>query len=223
MQLIDVIEDEMLEDDSFTLSYYPDVDLWVSFHDWVSEGFISLRNSILSFKQDAVWLHNAEGRGVYYDEKHVCSITPIYNWKQIYPEFVYSLSWLADVGKDRLLNSTFTSILLANSYQATNEKEIVVYDDSKTLEQNYDIYNTKRIKSYWNFNQIKSLTINTDFPKVIETIDDIIEASGNVDQDKEFYLKRPFIDNWLLVKLSYDGVEPLYVYEVVIQSRPVLQ
>jgi hypothetical protein len=56
-QFIDVPENELL-DIGYTMSYYPDLDSWLSYHDYIPSGIFATRNKLLSFYDKQIYIHN---------------------------------------------------------------------------------------------------------------------------------------------------------------------
>lgn len=149
---------ELFVNDSFTLSYtFDDNGHWVSFHSYIPDYYVNSRVRLFNFKDGKVFENNKGIRGKYYtDEIFPFIIEPVFSGSdegmQYLDKTFYNINWNSDL-KDSLgdfLTSTFTNIRVRTQNIDTTEKAIQVYENLTNLSAN-----TRRIKSKWNFNDIR--------------------------------------------------------------------
>lgn len=206
------INPEWLEEQSFTISYFPETESWISYHDYIPDFAFHLRNNkLLSFNNKGLFVHNADNRCCYYNEVIKESyITPVYTPyikdkdEKIYPFILNSLNWSTDVYNEekRLLDNTWTYISIHNSYQSTVKKQLSTYDSTCGAREQFGNWNVRRIKNYWNFSKFRDNTINRQKKTLDEVLDGEIETNV-VETNCDGKFKLRFEDDFVIVKLSY--------------------
>lgn len=237
-ELIDVSENDLI-DIGYTMSYYPDLDSWLSYHDYIPSGIFATRNKVLSFDDKQIYIHNQDNFAKYYKGiVYKSIITPVFQSPyrdngHYYPAWYYQINWLCDIIKDKLVqrNKTLTKISLHNSYQSTKDTLITPFDTSKSFKEQYDLFNTRLVKNHWNFNKFRDLIIDhkiltfeewTELEEIVfsNDIDEMNIDIANTNSNKSFELKRRFIDEYLIVKMEYNNEEQLQIllYEVLAET-----
>ena len=215
------VPDEILVDESYTVSYYFGTKSWFSFHDYIPDYSFSLRdNRVLSFKDNVLYYHNQEGiYGKFYDKIHECYITPCFSplikesdEQRRLPFSLHNINFevdIIDANKKRLLNKTMSSISVHNSYQSTIKTELIPYDNTCSHISQYRVYNIKRVKNHWEFNRFKDNLLDKNNVGHIELIDDFLDVNvlnTFCEWNKNPNRKR-FIDNFDIIKLTYNNKE----------------
>ena len=214
-----------LVDKSYTVSYYPEYESWLCFHDYKPSVLFNTDRSVISISNQGIYQHNRGAIGYYYNRTYRSSVTPVFTSPYIdkghsYPARYYNINWVCDIKNEvRLLTSTADFIYFYNSYQSTGEIDIIEYDSSKTLIENYDTYNVIRIKNYWNFNKFRDLVTNRNLDFIDNVIDE--DFPKQVSSNLPYYDKRPFIDNYLVIKLGFNNErsENFYLYEINCETQ----
>lgn len=190
---------------SFTLSYSPEIEGWVSSHNYIPNNYLAIRGSLYSFKNNKLYKHNSKKvKGKYYND----TIYPSYIISAFAPQkdkdkVLINIQWITDVFKSTedsiiLPNNTFTSIACWNSYQCTGETTLKVLTDIQDLDSN--IRATGRT---WKFNKIRDLVKNSELSFVDKNT--YIIDDTNIDINKDFTLKKSLIDKYVIVKFSFDN------------------
>jgi hypothetical protein len=228
-----------LDDASYTISFTSVDNSWVSFHDYIPEGIWSGRDtetsSLISLFNGFLYRHNDhDSVGTFYENKTYPSyITPVFTTpykteKGTLPMQLVNVSWNTDVeaigtSDLELQNMTLSSISLHTSYQSTNEQTLIPFDTNKTIQQNYDVYNTRKVRSYWNFNKFRDMIVNNNVETFTEFLDDCVINTGNVNPTKANELLRRLEDDYVILKLKFNNALQLdlKIFDVSIQSKPV--
>lgn len=228
---------------NFTFSYDLRTDSWLTSLDYIMNGcFIKRNRKFYSFDSlgNLVRHDNKKEPCKFYDGiTYPSYITPVfvtpfkYKEKQL-PQQVVSLNWQTSVyslesGLENIeiLDDTFDKIALLTSYQNTGIIDIVTFDRGAGINSNYDIANTRRIKSFWGFNKIRDKSVKLDglqiLPNYNETHSDFIVFEDNIDNSKEFIFRRRIIDDYILVYLEISNSTPenIEIHDVNIISKPV--
>lgn len=223
--LLDVLQEDLI-DVSYTMSYYPDIDRWLSYHDYLPKGIFNLRSGkLISFNNNKIYLHNSNNRCIYYNQVlNKSVITPVFTTDFIDKNNIYSMlleqiHWVCDfiLNKQIIKNNTFTHLSLHNSYQSTNNIELKVFEKGGGLENQYDNKNIRLIKNNWQFNSFRDFVINHNIVTFEEwsKVEDIIFNNSlsenninisNLNTLKDFEKKKRFIDDYLIIKLENDNI-----------------
>lgn len=204
-----------LEDASCTISYFPETDSWISYHDYIPDYIFHLRNNkLLSFFNKGLYLHNHSNRCLYYNnEPKECYITPVYTpyikdkEERIYPFILNSINWSTDIfnTQKRTLNLTWSNISLHNSYQSTSKKLLVSYDSTCSAKEQFGNWNVRRINNYWNYSKFRDNTIDRNLKTLDEDIDDMFERNVlDISCNDDFKLRLK--DDFVIVKLGYNNI-----------------
>jgi hypothetical protein len=162
---------------SWTLSYDPVENYYISFHDWHPNAFIQKKNHFFTVKGSKVWSHN-EDKGEY------CNFYGIdYPWEIEYPftnmqqsttveSFEYKLQSykLFNEGKDRyhILNENFDRAVVWNSEQCSGLLKLNMREYNRPAAiLEYPRYNTDSVdievvktENNYRFNQVRDLVKN---------------------------------------------------------------
>ena len=177
-------------DDSFTLSYSFDEEGFMSFHDYIPDCIFTHRNNNLySYKEGVIYQHNVGEYGNFYDKKFDSYVQPTFapNIEKNRAFITGSVNWVTEA-ENR--NTTFTQISFRNSIQNTGEIPLVVYDDKCSLIEQRGKFNIRRDNNRWFFNNIKV---------------------SNKDCKTR---KQPFIDDYIIAKLTFDNKAYLKFYSI---------
>ena len=230
------IDEDLLIDESYTISYYHQIKTWFSFHDYIPDLMTSLRdNKVISIKNNCLYYHNQDFIycSFYNNQIYESYITPTIstNLKETETSrklslWLQNVNWNADVkDKDkRLLNETFSYISIHNSFQGTVKRKLVNYDESCSHLENFGNYNVRRIHNRWEFNKFKDDILNSDFNSFYTTIMDLRESNAVSENCEKEHIKN-LIDDWFLIKLTYDNLKQrsIQFYELNFTYKPVMR
>lgn len=189
-------------EDSFTLSYSPDIEGFVSYHDYIPDYMFNTRSKVFSIKDLTVYLHNHTNKATYYDGVYPSYIEPIFNDGGI-TKYFGSINWqteLINPSITSLFHKTFTKILLYNSYQCSGEIDLIYPTN---------IFNSE---TTWNFNNFYDIVVDRSLP--------FMDANGlilaNLSTNLAWFKQRKFTDKWIAVRLIYNNTDQntLFLYDV---------
>lgn len=220
---------EFLEDDSFTMSYFLEGEEeqgWVSFHDYIPDYSITLRNNtLLHFYNGQLYEHNVGLKGVYFGQRYSSVLVPVFapklkdGEKALYPFTIKSINWSTDVedNKRRLLQETWTSISLHNSFQGTRQLPLIVFDKECALLEQYGKFNVKRVKNRWYFNYAFNEK-DSIFERTWIEIKDKFLPINTEDKEciQEELYKTKLLDEFLILRLVFNNEDNkrLFQYEM---------
>jgi hypothetical protein len=195
---------------SFTISYSPDTDGFISFHDYTPDYLFNTRTKIFSIKGSSLYQHNSSStKATYYDQTVYPSYVEfIYNDLPDVTKHFGAIKWqteLINSSGTSLYDKTFTKILLYNSYQCSGEISLI-------NEEN--IFHSELT---WNFNNFYDVIINRSLP--------FRDSSGlilsNLNQSMSWFKQRRFVDKWTACKLIYSNTDQntLFLYDVSVLMR----
>lgn len=214
-----------LEDDSYTISYSltdnPETEGWISFHDYIPDYSICLRNEkLLQFYTGLLYEMNIGPSGTYFGYMYDSYITPVIvsNYRTqntIYPFLIKSLNWNTDI-EDlliRRLQETWTSISLHNSFQGTKQIPLILFDTECSLLEQYGVFNTKRVKNRWYFNYAFNQKVSTSTRTWLELRDKFLVVNT---QDIACEIKPRLFDDFVIIKLVFNNNQSkkLFHYEI---------
>ena len=186
----------------FTISYSPDIQGFISFHDYIPDDMFNTRSEVYSFKGLKVYRHNAVNKATYYDGVHPSSLTLTFNDENSINKVFAAFKWSSEIIDSQgvsLFTKTLTKALIYNSYQCSGEIEL----------NKSNVFNAE---TTWNFNKFYDVVINRSLP--------FMDANGlilsNLNQSMGWFKQRRFVDKWVNIKLLYDNTDQntLLLYDV---------
>ena len=141
----------LFEDASWTLSYDPKSQFWISFHDWHPDLTLPTKDIFLTSKENTLWKHN-----------YICD-----NFCNFYGnQFGWEIEFPIVTGQ---LVMTTRSIEYALECYRRNSKSCI--DQHHVLDYNFDtavVYNTEQVSGYLNLNLYPKNNINLSlqYPKL---------------------------------------------------------
>ena len=141
----------LFENASWTMSYDPKAQYWISFHNWTPDLLIPTKDIFLSTKNTGIWKHNyiCDGFCNYYGEQ--------FGWEVEFPVVT---------GQSIMTTRTIEYIL-----ECYRRNSINCIDQHHVLDYNFDtavIHNTEQVTGYLNLNIYPKNDINLSltFPKL---------------------------------------------------------
>ena len=224
------IDPSWLEEDSYTVSYYiagaEENQGWISFHDYIPDYSIVLRNqNLLQFRNGDLFQHNVGPKGVFFGQLYNSTITPVIispfvdGIKAKYPFVISNINWNTDIEDSliRKLQETWTSISLHNSFQGTRQLPINLYKIECSILENYGTFNTKRVNNRWYYNYAFNEKDNSIERTWLELRDKFLvintEDKGCVQE--ELY-RTKMKDDFVIIRLLFDNStnRKLFHYEI---------
>jgi len=141
----------LFEDASWTMSYDPKQQFWISFHDWHPDLSVPTKDIFLTTKNNTIWKHNyiCDGFCNYYGVQ--------YGWEIEFP-----------IASQQMVMTTRSIEYALECYRRNGESCI---DQHHVLDYNFDqavIYNTEQVSGYLNLNIYPKNDINLSlqYPKL---------------------------------------------------------
>lgn len=221
-----------LVEQNFTVSYDIVGERWVSFHDYFADYAINLRdNKVLQFYNNSMYLAHAGESGTFFGIRYNSYITPVFSYGipsltnqdvRLKEFIIRSVGWTTDVENEsiRLLEETWSTISLHNSFQGTRDRLLIPFKDTCSFLEQYGDANTRRIGSIWYYNYAFNEKINTDQRTWIEVLDDflVINTESKDCTFEELYRSR-LLDNHLIIKLTFNNLSnrKLFFYNLSLE------
>ena len=185
-----------------TLSYYPEFDAWMSFHDYKPEYMFRTYDSFFTIKSNKLYKHNLDTSYTIYGD-NVNIPVMVYNFvdntNAAVSKIVDSVTIIGEVKdntgqQDRIIDT----IKLSNSHQETDVVNIV-------NNNNFDYINTTRkTKNEWNINKFR--------------------ASTDVTGDYSWAYKKRIEDKFVKVDMTFSSNnERIYIYGIIVNFKPSIR
>ena len=218
--------------DGWTVSYDVELNVWVSFHDYVPYGYSRSQDNLISFSDAtparSVEIHNDEtNRGRFYGVDYPFEFEFIYNLSKNEDKVFYSFNYMIDVSNtDGALihDQGFSSFYVYTTHQISDERNI-----------DY-MMNVRRIGNEWKINKFRDLallqdtavgpfagsnfgvpgasvagtnitSVETTTTNTMFEVDGMTETINNsfIDAAKAWHKQRKFSDKWVGIRLKYSN------------------
>jgi len=185
---------------SWTVSYSPDTDMIVSFHDYIPQAIFNTNINLISIEQDSIYIHNTNSPGLFYGFLYDSFIDIVFNT----PETVtfYNLNWSTDCIDEYNIvkyDNTLSYVSVRNDYLHT----------SKIYLENY--FNVRHIEHTWKFNDMRSYNqLDTNFIRNIYENYEPIESLFY--KDKFDYELPRFICDYIIVRFGMENKDKHKIY-----------
>jgi hypothetical protein len=141
----------LFEDASWTISYDPKQQYWISFHDWHADLMIPTKDIFLTTSKDGIWKHS-----------YICDGFCNFYGQQ----YGFEIEFPIVTGQSVMTTRSFEYIL--ESYRRNGDSCI---DQHHVLDYNFDqaiVYNTEQVSGYLNLNLYPKNNINLSlqYPKL---------------------------------------------------------
>lgn len=205
LQPLDMTSDDV-EFDSWTVSYSPATDSWISFHDYKPSLLWATRNNFYSFT-DQIYKHNNGAVGTFYGSTHPSLIDLVFNPDPNRSKVFFNFNWITEsinTSGGSVKKDTFTHATVYNSYQLSSR--VTLTNHTNTTGSLRDTEGT------WYFNTFRD--------KLTTQNADIVSEDGTINysllnNSLEWFKQRRFIDKYSIIRLEYDNSSgnTLYLYE----------
>ena len=217
--------------DGWTVSYDVELNVWVSFHDYIPYTYSRSQDNLMSFSDAiparSIEIHDDEiNRGRFYGVVYPFEFEFIYNLSKDQDKVFYSFNYMIDVSKEGALlhDQGFTSFYVYTTHQISDEQNIEY------------MINTRRIGNEWKINKFRDLallqdtavgpfagsnfgvpgasvagtnitSVETTTTNTMFNIDGMNETINNsfIDATKSWNKQRKFSDKWVGIRLKYSN------------------
>lgn len=215
-----------LKDKSFTISYAPQSNEWVFFHDFIPDFYFHTRDKLFNLKQDGIVYHYEHNAGKY-GQYHNQSFTAEPETKPFFIDVVfksdtefmlYALNWVTTVKTDTPDYSskesewnTLTHISIWNSTQHTGRIPLNTVQEFADLQYQRN----RQTQGVWSFNDFRDVVKEKGITFLKDLFDNYaldITAVG----PKDWYEKEFIQDKYAIVRLEFDNSQQkqLILHEV---------
>lgn len=202
---------------SFTISYDPAKEQWISYHDYIPDHMFRLTSDILySVKGMTIWRHQDGAVGTYYTSAFP-SILDVALPTQETMIFT-GVNWRTecfDTSGVLQYDTTFSHITPMTTEQCGGRIAIVRPTDV------YEIYdaNCRVIHGRWYFNQIRDVALVPGFRQGFANNFDL--DLTKLDSNQDWYENRKIMDNFLICRLEFPNTTnlKLAIYDIGITYR----
>jgi hypothetical protein len=179
---VELTDDTYFIDRSFTLSYLPEINRWVSFHSYKPYRYMRLLNHLLTLDDNVIYKHQGFVAN-FYGTQYPMVFEFVDNRESGQTKLVQNVEFNTYV-KNNLGNIdhtiTFDKIRLMNELQDSGEIDLIYFTDPEG--------NTRNVGHTWKVNKFRDL-INPD--------------TRELDPDMPFHKKKKFTGKYIKVRLSY--------------------
>jgi len=220
------------EESGWTVSYDVELNVWVSFHDYIPYKYTRSADELASFTEGStgIWVHNDElNRGKFYGTDYASEFEFIYNSGKNLDKTFYSFEYMIDVYNTSnvlIHDQGFSSFYIYNTHQISGELDIEY------------MINTRRIGNAWKINKFRDMadlvntpvaagagsnfgvpgasvagtnitsTLTSSTGQSMFTFDGMNETINAVfiNAAKSWDQQRKFTDKWVGIRLKYDNV-----------------
>ena len=228
----------------WTLSYYPELQVWGSRHSYLPKLYVSTAEGMFSYRDNQMWAHdNLDQPGSFYGTTYPFEIDFIDNSLPGSSKTFSAVSYWVDVKKkdgenytefENKTNPGFTSFYVYNTTQVS----------ALSTNLNY-LNNVRKVDSFWYINSFRDLSkqtqqtseyVNSGLPNVVDGFTTTVNAPissesmftsegvvnpNYIDSTKLWHMQKRFVDNYMGVRLSNDNSSRnlLYLYAIGTKSR----
>jgi hypothetical protein len=208
------------EYNSYVLSYTPDNNYWVSFHDYTGGKMFNTRVNNYSWYNNNLFLHNANQPGLFYDQTTTYPsiidivINTINGEGKYAQKLLENISWQTEVvdgGSISELNNTFNQIRIQTNTQLSDNINIVF------------LTNTRLRNGRWQFNAFRDLVNRGSFSNPSQeltygVLEDFNTTPGTINTNLPIFQQRRFQNSFFIVRLIFNNSiasgDNLYLYDV---------
>ena len=196
---IDYSDDTYFTQDNISLSYMPELERWISFHDFAPQFFFRTLNNLYAFGRTDYSSLNQ----FFYEYNNKSKPLDVGSYS---PEFVfryidnrnaaesnsyYNIEFITEAEKadgEKNYKLTFDKFRIRNRYQDSGEQDIIYFTNTDG--------NARHVEGKWKINKFR----------------DMLDDNGNLDQNLEWYKQNKFIGRYLDVELKYSNSNNFFLY-----------
>ena len=212
----------------WTISYYPEFNIWNSFHDYAPYIYFNTSETFYSINKDysGIWEHNSDIRGSFYGAIFPFEIEYIHNEYREQDTLLGSFNYTLETFNTTdisVLENGFTSFFVYNTMQISDEILLEYLINTRRVGNNWKINNFRDMAAialdntaggYYmstNTNIIGGTNTGTITTSSINTMFEIDGMSETINPLyintlKEWQERKKFIDKWAGIRLIYNNV-----------------
>ncbi len=188
-----------------SLSCTAQTPIWASFHDYVPDYMFSLPgNTVLSFKDSTLYVHNKGPRGRFYnDEVFDSYVDVVFNPQPDIDKKLKVIEWMSPVynSSGKLLpNNSLTSLTVRSEDKCTGKIDLFKITDTNL----YNVHNIKNIGQNWTFNNFFDITTDTDF--LFGFADNYTVDPTKLNINMPWYQRRNFNDKYVICRFEFSNL-----------------
>jgi hypothetical protein len=195
-----------LDNNSFTLSYYPEIKVWGFFHDYIPKYSFYNRNGhfLINDNADIYKGGNTNLRTKYFNNYESIYIDVVFNTPLHMDKLFQSLQWATTllVNNKERKDLTFDKIIIFNATRYSNILNII----SDTTNANF---NTRNTAGVWRFNELRDVLLNKDVEVININNINLLNSIDNENLATNWYDKNLMIDKYIVVRLSLNTLDLL--------------
>lgn len=195
--------EEVKDNDSFTVSYNPSSNKWISFHDYIANFFIPTLNKFYAVANSKlIYEHNTGNQGEFYGIIYPSYIDLAFSEQNQRLKF-NTVSWYSDFVDDAqktVYDKTFDAITIWNQHFTTSKLNLLTEDEKEVFDSRYAT--VRNMESYWLFNDLRNRgRLNKRLHK------GILENFRTIRENLEVHTKvqGELLFPYCLVRLEYDN------------------
>jgi len=179
-------------DESFTLSYYPELQSWFSFHSYVPHLYMYDQKNFWGIVNNTLWKHDSGTRGLFYNTQYQTVIDIPFNEQGNKSKIFDSVQYISkySVGNVEYPDRTYDSFNIYSSTGLSGETALINNDT------------TRSVNSTWFISNFRDMRANYNTP-----ILDDWNIVGTVNLNKEDVFRKRFIDNYIVLRLITENTE----------------
>ena len=209
-------------DNSFTLSYNTQANIWAFYHDYVADFYFHTRQDLWSIKNSKFYKHNANKPGVYYNQEippKAFFIDALF--KSDSDLILETVNWVTEIIDGNIDNSddeqewkTLTHISIWNSQQHTGR--IALKEIFEMLQYETD----RRTQGTWTFNDFRNILITRGVKFLEDILKDYALIPSTADINKPWYDKEIIEDKYFVVRFEFDNTsgKQIILHDVSVQA-----
>jgi len=212
---------------NWTISYYPEFNLWCGFHDYTPYIYFNTSDNFYSITDNNnIWEHNSDTKGSFYGTINPFEIEYIHNEFReedtLLGSFNYTLETF-NTTNISVLENGFTSFFVYNTMQISDEILLEYLINTRRVGNNWKINNFRDMAAialdntaagyYMSTNTniiggINTGTITTSSINTMFQIDGMSEIINPlyINTLKEWQERKKFIDKWAGIRLIYNNI-----------------
>lgn len=204
-------------DKSFTASYSPATQSWVSFHDYYPDFLIetrkklySLKNSFPSSQYKGIYEHHTGDYGIYYNvvednpTPYPVLIDIVYNPNPYINKIFGAVEWATEViqaGGVQVKDETIDYITLSTNNKTTGRVELERLVNLSQIHSS----NMRNVNEFWRFNALRDIAVS-GLPFRLDFYDDFAIIDSNLDYNRPWYRRARFIDRFMIARFEYSNL-----------------
>lgn len=182
---IEYSDTDYFEDKSFTISYLPEINAWVSFHSYKPIFYCSNIRDVYSIKDGTFYKHNSRDfentdYANFYGTQESFNIQVIDNREPSISKHLVNLEYILDTGTD--WDKNFDQFRIKNDVQDSGLQNIVYFTQANG--------NARNVQGTWRINKFRDM-IDPD--------------TGELDQNLVWHKQKRFTGKYALIELYYNN------------------